>query len=152
MRILVCPVATVNAPVKYVLKLLELQNWGRWIDGKVEKVYPEGPMVVGQEAILSAKSFMLTWRVRVKVINIDKVNRKIRYDVFDPFELKNEEELEYKPLTNKTCRVQYNCNFIFPDGIKGFLVKTLLGRKLIDVPEDSIRRLKAEAEREYKNS
>jgi len=169
-------VATIEAPVEIVLKLLELQNFGKWIDGKVESIQPLGPMVVGQEAIISAKRFLITRKGKIKVVAIDTVNRTIRYDVFGPFGFKNEEELQYTPLTNTTCKVQYNCNFIleprarqcgaekqttsilspfsrkwfiFADGIKGFLIKTLLGRRLISGPADSIRRLKAEAESEY---
>ena len=144
--------AIIEAPVETVLKLLELQNFGKWIDGKVEKIHPEGQMVVGQEATISAKAFMLTWKVKIKVVSLDKANHKIRYDVFDPFGLKNEEELQYEPLTDKTCRVQYNCNFIFQDGIKGVILKTILGKNMIEVPAESIRRLKAEAESEYKDN
>ena len=151
-RVLICPVAIIEAPIETVLKLLELQNWGKWINGNVVKIYPEGQMVVGQEATISAKAFLLTWKVKIKVVSIDTANHIIRYDVFDPLGLKNEEELQYTPLTNNTCKVQYNCNFIFEDGIKGFILRTILSKKLIDVPADSIRRLKKEAEREYKES
>lgn len=148
MRILVCPVAIINAPIEKVLTLLELQNWNKWIDGKVEKIEPPGKIVVGQEATLSAKAFLITWKVRVIVTGIDKKKRIIKYDVFDPLGLKNEEKLEYKPLTKNTCEVRYNCNFILKDGILGFVQKIILGKKLIDVPEDSIQRLKKEAERQ----
>jgi Polyketide cyclase / dehydrase and lipid transport len=152
MRILVCPVAIIEAPVEIVLRLLELRNFGTWVDAKVEKVNPPGPMVVGQEATFSAKRFLLTRKGKIKVVAIDTANRTIRYDVFGPFGFKNEEKLEYRPLTDTTCEVQYNCNFIFADGIKGFLIKTLLGRRLISGPTDSLRRLKAKAESEYKQS
>ncbi|MFZ2804651.1 MAG: SRPBCC family protein [Patescibacteria group bacterium] len=150
MRVLVCPVAIIEAPLETVLSLLELQNWSKWIDGKILDVRPPGKMIVGEEATLSAKAFLINWKVRVKVVGIDPANRSIRYDVFDPLWLKNEEDLRYKPLTATSCEVHYNCNFVFPDGIRGWLVKTLIGKRLNDVPEDSIRRLKAEAEREYK--
>jgi hypothetical protein len=148
MRILVCPVAVINAPVETILELLELQNWDKWIDGKVEKIEPSGKMIVGQEATLSAKAFFITWKVKVIVTGIDKKKHIIRYDVFDPLGLKNEEKLEYKSLTKDTCEVRYNCNFILKDGILGQIQKLILGKKLIDVPEDSIQRLKREAERE----
>lgn len=144
--------AIIEAPIETVLDLLELRNWGTWIDGKVEKIQPEGRMVAGQEATITAKAFMLTWRIRVKVISIDTTNRKIRYDVFDPFGLKNEEEMEYTPLTKTSCEVRYNCNFIFPDGMKGSILQKVLRKKIIDVPADSIRRLKAVAERAYARS
>ena len=149
MRILVCPVAIIEAPIEIVLRLLELQNWGKWIDGTVERIKPEGAMVVGQEATLTAKAFLFTWKIQVKVVGIYPAERSIRYDVFDPLWLKNEEDLRYTKLSETTCEVRYNCNFIFPDGLKGQLIRTLIGKRLTDVPNDSIRRLKAEAEREY---
>jgi hypothetical protein len=36
MHVLVCPSAVIETPVEIVLKLLEPQNLGRWIEGKVE--------------------------------------------------------------------------------------------------------------------
>lgn len=133
-----------------MLSLLELDNFGKWIDGKVGKIHPEGQIVVGQEAIISAEAFMLTWKVRIKVISIDKANHRIRYNIFDPFGLKNEEELQYSRLPKTICEVRYNYNFIFQDGIKGFILKIILGRKMIETPSDSIKRLKAKAKSEYR--
>ena len=133
-----------------MLSLLELHNFGKWIDGKVGKIHPEGQIVVGQEAIISAEAFMLTWKVRIKVISIDKANHRIRYNIFDPFGLKNEEELQYSRLPKTICEVRYNYNFIFQDGIKGFILKIILGRKMIETPSDSIKRLKAKAKSEYR--
>jgi hypothetical protein len=158
MRVLVCPLAVIETPVEIVLKLLEPQNLGRWIDGKVESVQPEGRMVVGQEAILSKKALGLTWRAKIKVVGIDEINHEIRYDVFlsegNPIQsflgMRVEEKLQYAPLTDTTCEVHYNCNIIFQDGIRGWLIKTILGRAMIAGPADSLRSLKAEAEREYK--
>jgi hypothetical protein len=158
MHVLVCPLAVIETPVEIVLKLLEPQNWGRWIDGKVESVQPEGRMVAGQEAILSKKALGLTWKGKIKVVGIDEINHEIRYDVFlskgNPIQsflgMRVEEKLQYAPLTDTTCEVHYNCNIIFQDGIRGWLIKTILGRAMIAGPADSLRSLKAEAEREYK--
>ena len=150
MRVLVCPSAVIETPVEIVLKLLEPQNLGRWIDGKVESVQPEGRMVVGQEVILSKKALGLTWRAKMKVVGIDEINHEIRYDVFLILGMRVEEKLQYAPLTDTTCEVHYNCNIIFQDGIRGWLIKTILGRAMIAGPADSLRSLKAEAEREYK--
>lgn len=152
MRVLVCPQAIIDAPIEIVLNLLELQNWGKWIDGNVTDVRPEGKMVVGQEATIYTKAFLITWKIKARVVGIDNANRSIRYDVFDPFGLKNEEDLRYKQLTDTSCEVQYNCNFVFADGIKGFLIKTFLGSRLVSEPEDSILKLKVAAEKEYKNT
>jgi hypothetical protein len=150
MRLLVCPFATIEAPIEIVLKLLEPQNLGSWVDGKVESVQPEGQMVVGQEAILSTKALGLTWRAKMKVVGIDLANHEIRYDVFLILGMRVEEKLQYAPLTDTTCEVHYNCDIVFQDGIRGWLIKTILGRAMIAGPADSLRKLKAGAEREYK--
>jgi len=150
MRILACPIAIIEAPIEVVHNLLELSNFGRWIDGTVIDVKPEGKMIVGQQAIITAKAFMVTWKVHIRVVGIDAKHNTISYDVFSPFGIKNEEILEYKKLSDTSCEVRYNCNLIFADGIKGLLIKTLLGKKMIDVPNESIRRLKEQAEKDYK--
>jgi hypothetical protein len=150
MRLLVCPIAIIQAPIEIVLKLLEPQNLGRWVDGKVESVEPEGQMVVGQEAILSTKALGLTWKAKMKVVGIDVANHEICYDVFLIWGMRVEEKLQYAALTDTTCEVHYNCDIIFQDGIRGWLIKKVLGRAMAAGPADSLRRLKAEAEREHK--
>ena len=115
-------------------------------------------MVVGQEANLCTKALGLTWRAKIKVVGIDEINGEIRYDVFlskgNPIQsvlgMRVEEQLQYAPLTDTTCEVHYNCNIIFQGGIRGWLIKTILGRAMSAGPADSLRRLKTEAEREYK--
>jgi hypothetical protein len=150
MRVLVCPIAIIQAPIEIVLNLLEPQNLGSWVDGEVESVQPEGQMVVGQEAILSTKALGLTWKAKMKVVGIDVAKHEIRYDVFLIWGMRVEEKRQYAALTDTTCQVHYNCDIIFQDGIRGWLIKTILGRAMSAGPADSLQRLKAEAEREYK--
>lgn len=59
--------------------------------------------------------------------------------------------MQYSRLTKTICEVRYNYNFIFQDGIKGFILKIILGRKMIETPSDSIKRLKAKAKANIDN-
>lgn len=152
MNILSCPVALIVAPVEIVLSLLEPQNWEKWNRGSIDTLRPEGKIIKGQTALISIRDAFIPVKIKIIVVDVDRVNRKIRYDVYFPFGFKVEEDLHYIPLTKTTCRVNYNCNFIFQDGLKGLIVKKLLGDKISTGPRDSLKRLKTTAEREYKNN
>jgi hypothetical protein len=45
------------------------------------------------------------------------------------------------------CRVNYNCDFALPAGVRGAILKRLLGQSFDTGPADSLSRLKREAER-----
>lgn len=146
MRIVSCPVAVIKAPIEIVLSLLEPRNWEKWNRGRIDTLSPMGTIVKGQSAVISIKENFLTWKIKIVVVDIDRVNHKIRYDAYFPFGFKIEEDLHYTSLTKTTCRVHYNCDFIFQDGLKGFIVKTLLGNKINSGSRDSLKRLKKAAE------
>ena len=52
------------------------------------------------------------------------------------------------------CRVNYNCDFTLPTGLRGAILGRVFGRSFDTGPADSLSRLKREAERvsESKNA
>jgi len=69
-----------------------------------------------------------------------------------PFGITVHEALDCIPLADCRCRVNYHCNFGFPGGWRGRLVRFLLGQKrLNDGPADSLQRLKRAAEQEHRS-
>ena len=62
-----------------------------------------------------------------------------------------DEALDCVPLGDGRCRVNYHCNFGFPSGWRGGLMRILLSRGLKEGPADSLLRLKRAAEQEHSN-
>ena len=50
-------------------------------------------------------------------------------------------------IDDARCRVNYNCDFALPAGLRGVILKRLLGQSFDAGPADSLSRLKREAER-----
>jgi hypothetical protein len=81
------------------------------------------------------------------MIEIDPDCHRLRMDVNMPFGLTVHEDLGCRPLDDTHCRVDYYCDFDFPKGWRGTLMRLLLTRKLDSGPDDSLARLKRAAER-----
>jgi hypothetical protein len=57
------------------------------------------------------------------------------------------EDMTIVPVDSARCRVNYNCDFELPTGVRGQLLWLLLRRGFDNGPADSLSRLKREAER-----
>jgi hypothetical protein len=66
-----------------------------------------------------------------------------------PFGLAVHENLSCAPLNEIHCRVDYRCDFDFPRGWRGTLMRVLMNRRLDAGPSDSLSRLKRAAERSF---
>jgi hypothetical protein len=145
-----CPSALVNAPVEIVWRLLtDPAGWGKFYDLRVTKVEPPGPAAEGQKFYGESGPRFLHLRLAFEYIKVDPVRYLLNLDVELPFGLFVREEMDSIPLDNARCRVNYHCNFSFPKGWRGNLLRVLLGRKLDSGPMDSISRLKQAAEQLY---
>jgi hypothetical protein len=145
-----CPSALVNAPIEIVWRLLtDPAGWGKFYDLRVTKVEPPGPAAEGQKFYGESGPRFLHLRLAFEYIKVDPVRYLLNLDVELPFGLFVREEMDCIPLDNAQCRVNYHCNFSFPEGWRGNLLRALLGRKLDSGPMDSISRLKRAAEQLY---
>jgi uncharacterized protein YndB with AHSA1/START domain len=145
-----CPTALVNAPVQLVWQLLtDPAEWGRFYDLRVTKVEPPGLAAEGQKFHGESGPRFLHLRLTFEYVKIDPVRYLLNFNVKMPFGLFVREEMDCVPLNNGQCRVNYHCNFSFPEGGRGSLLRVLLGRKLDSGPADSISRLKRAAEQLY---
>jgi hypothetical protein len=91
----------------------------------------------------------LRLRISFQFLKIDESRHQLEFNVRMPLGLTVHEEMDCIPLAAERCRVNYHCNFGIPDGWRGMLIRTLLGRELTAGPADSIRRLKRAAEAAY---
>ena len=143
-----CPTAAVDAPIEVVWELLSHPEWwGGFYDIRILSVEPAGRAVVGQRIAAETGPSFLHLKVSVDFVRIDEERHNIQLRVGLPFGISVFEDLECCRIGANECRVNYHCNFSFPDGWRGKALKLLMRRELKDGPEESLTRLKDAAER-----
>lgn len=147
---LACPTDIIGAPIEVVWDLLtNPADWGTFYDIRVLRVEPPGPMVAGQRLIGETGPRWLHLGVSFEYGLVDEVHRKLEFNGRLPLGVTVHESLDCVPLTENRCRVNYHCNFTFPAGWKGSLLRRLLSRGFESGPTDSLQRLKRAAESKY---
>jgi Polyketide cyclase / dehydrase and lipid transport len=142
-----CPTALVNAPVELVWSLLMAPGgWGNVFDIRVLTVDPPGRAVVGQLVHGETGPRILHLRLTFRMVEIDPQHHGLWLDVDLPFGIAVRENIRCTSLDGSHCRVDYRCNFDFPAGWRGAIMRGLLSRALYSGPEDSLSRLKRAAE------
>jgi hypothetical protein len=149
----VCPSDVVNAPPATVWGLLtDPAGWGEVFDARVISVEPAGLATVGQRVLASSGAGPLRFRLSFEFIEVDHAAGALGLVIRLPFGIVNDEHLVCTPAGEAACRVTYGCNFAFPPGWRGSVLKALLWRAFETGPADSLRRLKAAAEAAYASS
>ena len=145
-----CPTELVHAPIDIVWRLLtNLSGWGDFYDVRVNRVDPVGPATVGQVMLGESGPRRLHLKVSFRFTSIDVTSHKLELDVRLPLAITVHEVLDCIPVDERRCRVNYHCNFGFPHGWRGSIIRALLGSELRDGPIDSLQRLKQAAETTY---
>jgi hypothetical protein len=145
---LACPTAIVEAPVEVVWKLLlNTAEWGKFYDVRVLSVDPPGPARVGQRLIGNPGPKFFPLRLVFDFTEVDGVNHKLGIDGRLPFGIKVRENMTIVPIDPTRCRVNYNCDFGLPAGLRGRILGLLLRRGFDSGPADSLSRLKRAAQR-----
>jgi hypothetical protein len=141
------PIEVVNAPIEVVWNLLtNPAGWGGFFDLRVLGVDPAGQAQVGQRVRAETGSRWLHLKFGFKFTEIDAWRHRLGLDVELPFGIRVREEIDCALVSVGSCRVNYYCNFEFPSGIRGRVVRLLVRRGLDTGPRDSLRRLKRAAE------
>jgi Polyketide cyclase / dehydrase and lipid transport len=143
-----CPTGIVEAPIDVVWKLLtDISGWGDFFDVRVKTVEPTGPAVPGQRMIGESGPRWMHLGVSFEYTLVDEAHHQLELDARFPFGITVHESLDCVPLENNRCRVNYHCDFHFPDNWRGKLLRVVLNRELTAGPADSLGRLKRAAER-----
>jgi hypothetical protein len=104
----VCPSANVAAPVEVVWSILsDPAQYGDWVDGRVDRVVPPGPLAVGQTIFISAPALGIRWGVRLTVQRVDPVGHQLEMQVKLPLGMQLHEQLACKAVAADACRVQF---------------------------------------------
>jgi len=147
-RSLSCPTAVVEAPIEVVWDLLSHpEGWGGFYDMRILSVEPPGRAAVGQRIIAETGPVFLHLKVLLEFVAIHEGNHRIGVRVRLPFGICVLEDMECRQISVDKCRVNYHCNFSFPDGWRGKALSLLMRRELQTGPADSLMRLKIAAER-----
>ena len=145
-----CPTSIVNAPVEIVWGLLTRpEAWGEFYDLRVASVTPPGPAAVGQVVLGESGPRLLRLKIEFRFTAVDAANHRLGFDVRFPFGVTVREGLNCVPLEAGRCRVNYRCDFGFPAGWRGGVVRFLTRREVYSGPADSLSRLQRAAEQRY---
>jgi|ERR1700678_2778052 hypothetical protein len=145
---LACPTAIVEAPIEVVWNLLlNTAEWGKFYDVRVLSVDPPGPATAGQRLIGNPGPRFLPLRLVFDFTEVDALNHRLGIDGRLPFGIRVRENMMIASIDSTRCRVNYNCDFELPTGLRGQVLWLLLRRGFDNGPADSLSRLKREAER-----
>ena len=145
---LTCPTEIVNAPIDVVWALLTTpERWGDFYDIRDVRADPPGHAVVGQKCRGESGPRIFHFAVRFEYLEIDEAKHRLVVDVTLPLGMRVREDLDCIASGAAQCRVNYHCAFTFADGLRGRVVRALMGRELEMGPRDSLMRLKRAAER-----
>jgi hypothetical protein len=148
---LVCPTDVVEAPVEVVWGLLtDPAGWGGFFDLRVREVHPPGPAHAGQRVVAESGPQFLHLKVSLEFTRIDATHHRLGLRVALPLGVVVREDMSCVALEAGRCRVTYGCDFSFPAGLRGSIVRALLGREVQAGPIESLSRLKAFAERTHR--
>jgi hypothetical protein len=148
-----CPTDVVAAPVEVVWSLLmDTPRWGDFFDLRDVVADPPGRAAVGQSVTGHSGPRAFRFVVAFQIVMIDETAHRLCARVDMPFGLRVDEDLDVTPLPNRQCRIRYHCNFTLPSGLRGRVLKMLLGKELVDGPLDSLARLKRAAEARHKEA
>jgi hypothetical protein len=147
---LVCPTDVVEAPVEVVWGLLtDPAGWGDFFDLRVRAVHPPGPAHVGQCVHAESGPRFAHLKITFRFTRIDVTHHGLGMRVALPLGVVVTEEMSCASLAEDRCRVTYGCDFSFPPGLHGSIVRALFGREVQVGPIESLRRLKAAAEKRH---
>jgi Polyketide cyclase / dehydrase and lipid transport len=108
MSLRVCPVATINAPIKRVWRFLsEPANYARWWDARTHSIVPEGPASPGQKIYAQTNALGKYWDVNVLVREVDEAKRQIHLTTMLPWGIAVHNHITCVPLDYAHCRISF---------------------------------------------
>lgn len=140
----VCPTEFVRASAQQVWRtILAPRELARWTDTRLIEA-PNRELREGDRLVLGAG---LGHRIRV-TLEVRKIvaGKECAVHVHLPFGVTNKEVIRVTRVVPDACRVAFSWTFEFPPGWRGWLIRTLLGRRFVNGPADALRRLKEVAE------
>ena len=103
-----CPLATINAPVERVWRLLsDPASYAFWWDAQTRSIAPAGPAQVGQEIDAQTRALGKQWDVQIVVEMVDATRHQIALTTRLPLGITVYNHIACAPLDRATCRVTF---------------------------------------------
>ena len=103
-----CPLATINAPIERVWRLLsEPASYASWWDAQTRSIIPDGTAEVGQEIYAQTRGLGKQWDVLIRVEMVDETRHQIALTTMLPLGITVYNHLACSPLDPATCRVTF---------------------------------------------
>jgi uncharacterized protein YndB with AHSA1/START domain len=137
----------VEAPAERVWTLLTRpEGFHLWSDAAVVVAEPEGAARPGQELHLVTKALGWAYAVTIAVREVDAERRRLRFLAELPHGIVNDQTITMEDAGGGRALVRFGCEYSFPPGRRGELLRLLRTRGLRRGPADALRRLKRAAE------
>lgn len=108
MAVNVCPIASVNAPVETVWRLLSNPSaYALWWDAETRSIVPAGPAQPGQEIHAQTRGPGKAWDVHIVVNRVEAEKRQIDLKTRLPFGITVLNHITVMPLDDRTSRVTF---------------------------------------------
>ncbi len=108
MTLNVCPADTVHAPTERVWGLLmQPAGYGRFWDLTVERVEPQGPVVVGQKIADWSRALAKLWQVEGEIQEVDAERHHILFRMSLPLGIVSYNRIMCMPIDDHSCIVRY---------------------------------------------
>jgi polyketide cyclase/dehydrase/lipid transport protein len=103
-----CPIATVNAPVEQVWRLLaDASCYDLWWDARTVSIIPEGPVHAGQQIFAHTAALGKKWPVHVTVEAVRSERRQLDLLTQLPFGITVRNHIVCAPLDSQHTRVSF---------------------------------------------
>ncbi|MEO6235479.1 MAG: SRPBCC family protein [Vicinamibacterales bacterium] len=103
-----CPIATINAPIEQVWRLLaDPSRCALWWDAETVSIIPEGPAHVGQRVVAITAALGKKWDVHVTVQAVASEKRQLDLLTQLPFGITVHNHIACTPLDSQHTRVSF---------------------------------------------
>jgi hypothetical protein len=108
MSVSICPIATINAPIEHVWRLLAAPSrYALWWDAKTVSIVPEGPAQAGQQIFATTSALGRRWDVHLTVEAVLANRRQLDLLTQLPLGITVRNHITCTPLDNQRTYVSF---------------------------------------------
>ena|SRR6476646_8061054 len=108
MSVSICPIATINAPIEHVWRLLaDPSRYALWWDAKTVSIVPEGPAQAGQQIFATTSALGRRWDVHLTVEAVSANRRQLDLLTQLPLGITVRNHITCTPLDNQRTYVSF---------------------------------------------
>jgi uncharacterized protein YndB with AHSA1/START domain len=104
-----CPMATVQAPLSKVWRLLsEPGAYDTWVDAVLVSTEPPGPLHAGQVILMRTRGAGRWWPVSFDILEVEPTEHRVALDVHLPLGIVNHEVITCRAVSDSQTLVGFN--------------------------------------------